>query len=113
MENLDQGTMEINGQKWKKVVEHEDLSNYKIWIVGESYHIETYTKYYTGTVVGETDTHILLNNACYIASTGRFMDYVSGADPSESEPFPQDLIVRVRKDSEVGSITRDAVLVQI
>lgn len=109
-----QDKIEINGVEYKRVEECETISDdFKVWEIGETYHVETYTKYYTGRVVGETDTHILLREACYVASTGRFMEYARGSDPSESEPFAPGTLVRVRKDSEVMSIKRELVLEQI
>lgn len=106
-----ENSIELNGETYIKKV--EAIEDFRLWEVGQSYHIETYTKYFTGEVVGETESHILLKNACYIASTGVFSDYVNGSDPSEAEPYASESIVRIRKDAEVSSIKRDLVLRKI
>ena len=105
-------TIEINGEEYvKKSSINLDLPVVdEVWEIGESYHIETVTKYYTGVLVKVTNTDFVLSKACWIASTGYFSDYCKGAAPSESEPFAEDQLLNVSRGAYCCAVKRGLVL---
>lgn len=54
--------------------------------------VRTVTHYYTGRVVGVSDKAILLEDAAWIADTGRFADALRTGILSEVEPYPDGVI---------------------
>ena len=65
--------------------------------LGENICIRTVTMLYTGRLVAE-DAHILyLDQATWVADSGRYKDFVEKGIISECEPYPADLIVRINK----------------
>lgn len=56
--------------------------------VGQVYLIRTVTMIDTGRVVGATSHEIILEEAAWIADTGRFADALLSAEFGEVEPFP-------------------------
>lgn len=72
--------------------------------IGESYLVETVTKYWLGVCCGVSDTDVYLVNASFVASTGRYNEFMSGSDPSENEPLPEDKVIAISK----GAITMKA-----
>lgn len=67
---------------------------------GKSFLIRTVTHYLTGRVVRVTKSWILLEDAAWIADTGRFADTLAKGTPSEVEPVP-DGIIRVSRGAIV------------
>lgn len=61
--------------------------------VGEKYLIRGVTMYYTGRVVSVTDSDIVLEDAAWIADTGRFSDALATGDLKEVEPYKDPVIV--------------------
>ena len=61
--------------------------------VGTSYLIRTVTYFYTGRLVSVTDSDIVLEEAAWIADTGRFSDALKLGSLSEIEPYPNAVIV--------------------
>ncbi|MHC4463688.1 MAG: hypothetical protein ACYS30_19990 [Planctomycetota bacterium] len=57
------------------------------WIIGQAYHIETVTKYWTGRLVAVYPDELIFEDAAWVASTGRYADFFS-AGPDEVEPVP-------------------------
>jgi len=55
--------------------------------IGESYFIRTVTHYFTGRLIWVGEKEICLEEACWIADTGRFHKFISGGEWNESEPF--------------------------
>jgi len=87
--------------------ENIDLSFYE---VGKSYAIRCVTMIYTGKVKRILKDGLVLENAAWIADTGRFNEFVSGADPSEREPYKNPVIVyhQVISDStEIDNINQN------
>lgn len=72
-------------QEWKRVPNGDDSNPYME--VGKDYFIRTVTHYYTGRLEWVGDKEIVLNDACWIADTGRFNEFISGKTVNESEPF--------------------------
>ncbi len=57
------------------------------YIVGQDWFIKTATDYYIGRLVAVTDQELVLENAAWVADTGRFNEFMSGkAQPKELEP---------------------------
>ena len=61
--------------------------------LGKNVFIQTVTLYFTGKVVDETKKHYLLENAAWIADTGRFADALQEGVFSEVEPYPNPVTV--------------------
>ena len=58
------------------------------WEVGKIYLIRTVTMIDTGKLVAVTEHELVLEDAAWIADTGRFADAVKKATFNEVEPFP-------------------------
>lgn len=76
------------------------------WEIGANYLIRTVTMIDTGRLVAVTAQELVLEDAAWIADTGRFADAVEKAEFGEVEPFPAGHIILGR-----GSII-DAVKVK-
>lgn len=63
------------------------------WEIGKDYLIRTVTMIDTGKLVGVTEHELVLEDAAWIADTGRFADAVSKAEFNEVEPFPDGRVV--------------------
>lgn len=61
--------------------------------VGKSYFIRTVTMHYTGRVVAVTASDIVLEDAAWIADSGRFYDALTKGSLNEVEPFPGKVVV--------------------
>jgi len=58
------------------------------YVVGEKYFIRTVTFYFTGRLVEVTAHELVLEEACWIADTGRFNVALSKGEFGETEPYP-------------------------
>ena len=76
------------------------------WEIGKNYLIRTVTMIDTGRLVAVTPQELVLEDAAWIADTGRFAQAVEEADFSEVEPFPEGRVIIGR-----GSII-DAVVIK-
>lgn len=56
--------------------------------VGENYFIRTVTHHYTGKLVAVFDGELVLQDAAWIADSGRFADALKDGALLEVEPFP-------------------------
>jgi hypothetical protein len=63
------------------------------WEVGAIYLIRTVTMIDTGRLVAVTAQELVLEDAAWIADTGRFADAVAKAEFGEVEPFPDGRII--------------------
>ena len=63
------------------------------WIIGKIYLIRTVTMIDTGRLVAVTPQELVLEDAAWIADTGRFADAVTKAQFSEVEPFPDGRVI--------------------
>lgn len=59
-----------------------------VWKIGANYLIRTVTMIDTGRLVAVTDKELLLEDAAWIADTGRFADALTTSSFQEVEPFP-------------------------
>lgn len=71
-------------KKWK-----ED----NIWEVGKAYFIRTVTMYLTGRLIKIGPQELVLEDAAWIADTGRFSDAMKTGSFNEVEPFNGKIIV--------------------
>lgn len=58
------------------------------WEIGKNYLIRTVTMTNTGRLVAVTENELVLEDAAWVADTGRFSDNVMSCEFSEVEPFP-------------------------
>ena len=63
------------------------------WEIGKIYLIRTVTMIDVGRVVAVYPTEIVLEEACWVADTGRFTQAVATAEFSETEPFPDGRVI--------------------
>ena len=68
-------------------------SSHLFWKVGGAYLIRTVTYFYTGRLVGITDSELILEEAAWIADTGRFADALKTGKFNEIEPYPGQVLV--------------------
>ena len=61
--------------------------------IGATYLIRTATMIDTGVVVEVTSQEIVLKDAAWIASTGRFADALKSCEFNEVEPFPDGKVI--------------------
>jgi len=64
------------------------------WKIGGNYLIRTVTMINTGRLVGVTDQELVLEDAAWIADTGRFADALRDSKKfNEVEPFPEGKVI--------------------
>ena len=64
------------------------------WEVGKYYLIRTVTMIDTGKLIAVTDKELVLEEAAWIADTGRFADALTGSKEfNEVEPFPNGKVI--------------------
>lgn len=63
------------------------------WKIGQAYFIRTVTNYLTGRLVALTSQELVLEEAAWIADTGRFSNALKSGQFSEIEPFNGTVIV--------------------
>jgi hypothetical protein len=61
--------------------------------IGECYLIRTVTMIDTGRIVAVTSQEIVVEDAAWIADTGRFADALKSAEFDEVEPFPNGQVI--------------------
>lgn len=61
--------------------------------IGKTYLIRTVTMIDTGRIVSVTQQEIVIEDAAWIADTGRFSDAVEKAEFDEVEPFPSGQVI--------------------
>ncbi len=64
-----------------------------IWEIGENYLIRTVTMTDTGKLVEVGEHELVLEDAAWIADTGRFSDALKSGTFSEVEPFPEGKLI--------------------
>ena len=61
--------------------------------IGANYFIRTVTFHHTGRLVEVTPTELVLEDAAWIADSGRFSDALKTSTFSEVEPFPSGRVI--------------------
>ena len=64
-----------------------------VWNVGKIYLIRTVTMIDTGRLVAITPYELVLEDAAWIADTGRFAQAIENAEFGEVEPFPEGRVI--------------------
>lgn len=68
-------------------------SDNSAWDIGSIYLIRTVTMIDTGRLVAVTPQELVLEDAAWIADTGRFADALKSAKFNEVEPFPDGRVI--------------------
>jgi hypothetical protein len=63
------------------------------WEIGKNYLIRTVTMIDTGRLVAVTEQELVLEDAAWIADTGRFSDALKTLNFTEVEPFPNGRVI--------------------
>ena len=61
--------------------------------VGEKYFIRTVTMAHTGRLVAVSEQELVLEDASWIADTGRFAKFLRDGTLNEVEPFPDGRVI--------------------
>ncbi len=61
--------------------------------IGTCYLIRTVTMMYTGRLIAVTDSDLVLEDAAWIADSGRYADALEKGTLNEVEPYPNEVIV--------------------
>lgn len=70
-----------------------DTSGTVGWKVGENYLIRTVTMIDIGRLVAISEHELVIEDASWIADTGRFSDSLKSLNFSEVEPFPDGIVI--------------------
>ena len=104
-------TITIDGEKFVKLSDvpkmkplEGDASNPYL-IVGNDYFIQTVTHYYTGRLVWIGHQEIAVEQAAWIADTGRFHQFMSGEMANEVELYGNGTLL-ISRGSIVSMIKR-------
>lgn len=82
--------MEISLKDLKELFSHDSSTH--PYTLGNVF-IRTVTMAYTGRLVQVTNQELVLEDACWIADTGRFADFLSAAKLNECEPYPAGRVI--------------------
>ena len=63
------------------------------WEIGAAYLIRTVTMIQTGRLIAVNEHELVLEDAAWIADTGRFSDALRGGSFVEVEPFPDGHVI--------------------
>jgi len=74
------------------------------WEVGKNYMVRTVTHIQTGRLVSVGEHELVLEDAAWIASTGRFADSLVNAEFEEVEPFPAGRKVIVGRGALIDAV---------
>ena len=64
-----------------------------VWQVGKCYLISTVTTYELGRLIAVTDTELVLEDASWVAYTGRFGEALEKGKVDEAEPYPDGQVI--------------------
>ena len=81
----------LNGNRCEPAAPTQSDSSH--WEIGKIYLIRTVTMIDTGRLVAVTPQELILEDAAWIADTGRFSDAVASAEFGEVEPFPAGRVI--------------------
>ena len=87
-EELQKQVKELQQQKEKTTI-----NKVGVWETGQNYVIRTVTMIQVGKLVNVTDNELVLENASWIADTGRWFDFLKDGTYKECEPFIDFVIV--------------------
>lgn len=89
--NLNELKLELESIEKQK----EKLTTKKVgvWEVGKNYVLRTVTMIDVGKLIEVTDNELVLEDASWIADTGRWNEFLNKGTYSESEPFPDGKVI--------------------
>ena len=64
-----------------------------VWEIGKHYVLRTVTMIDVGKLIEVTDNELVLENASWIADTGRWNEFLLNGTYDESEPFPDGKVI--------------------
>ncbi len=85
--NIQQVTEVLRALSALDVTENRNITSTTLQ-VGKCYLIRTVTMMYTGRLVQITETDFLLEDAAWIADSGRYANALETGELSEVEPYP-------------------------
>jgi len=85
--------MEISLNDLKELFGNSSSPSVSPWKIGAIYLIRTVTMIDTGRLVGVTEHELVLEDAAWIADTGRFSETLKSLDFTEIEPFPDGRVI--------------------
>lgn len=102
-------TIKIDGEEY---IKKSDAVNIPIGddsnpflVVGLVYFIRTVTHYFTGRLEWVGDKEIAISEACWIADTGRFNEFLKDKNKvNESEPFPEGSTVIIGRSALIDLV---------
>ena len=74
------------------------------WEIGKPYFIRTATYHLSGRLVKVAGSELVLEDAAWIADSGRFTQAVATGDFSEVEPFPTGMQVIVNRTAVIDAV---------
>lgn len=78
--------------------------------VGGEYFIQTVTHYFTGRLIWVGVQELCFEDVCWIADTGRFHQFISGAEPNEAEPYKKGDKVIIGRGAMISMSPRGLIL---
>lgn len=90
--------MNIDDLKYSEIKEIQRLFNNNQnqespWKLGKNYFIRTVTMHLTGKLIFISDKELVLDDASWIADSGRFHDALKTGKLNEVEPFVNEIII--------------------
>jgi hypothetical protein len=86
----------------KKTVVAKSIN--RVWEIGKNYLIRTVTMIDTGRLVAVTPQELVLEDAAWIADTGRFAQAISTGSFNEIEPFPDGCRVIIGRAAIIDAV---------
>jgi len=80
-------------KKAREKISSVSVKNVGAWEVGRHYVLRTVTMIDVGKLIGVDEHELVLENASWIADTGRWNEFLSKGTFSESEPFPDGKVI--------------------
>ena len=77
----------------EKKKEKASVKNIGVWQLGKNYVIRTVTMIQVGKLVNVTNDELVMEDAAWVADTGRWMNFLKDGNPKEVEPFIDPIIV--------------------
>ena len=74
--------------------------------IGESYFFRTVTYHYTGKITKINGRFLMLENASWIADSGRFADAIKNEEFDEVEPYDRPVILNMEMIVDVCKIKK-------
>lgn len=99
-------TITVNDETYIK----QDKTNRKSFLdIGKIYAFRTVTMIYTGRLVDVSDQEFLVDEACWIPETERYMEFADTGAHKEAEPYKRPIIINrgsLLDATEIPSVIR-------